>query len=111
MGTRSSKGTVRDAFGVETEADFLRVVLSYRQGTRNDLGLMPVVPTMHVCVRIILAGRLLALQICIVEDLGRVRSGLAFFQWGGHSSDCVFRVQYGVFKVESGQGKMKAPGA
>lgn len=78
VGTRSGECTVGDAFGVETETDFLRVVLSYWQGARDNFGLVPVVPPMHVGVRIILAGRLLALQVCVVEDLGRVRSGLAF---------------------------------
>ena len=88
VGTRSGECTVGDAFGIETETDFLRVVLSYWQGTGNDLGLMSVVPTMHVGVRVILAGRLLALQVCVVEDLGRVRSGLAFLQWCRHRRRC-----------------------
>ena len=88
VGARSGERTVGDAFGIETETDFLRVVLSYWQGARDDLGLMSVVPPMHVCIRVILAGRLLALQVCVVEDLGRVRSGLAFLQWCRHRRRC-----------------------
>jgi hypothetical protein len=111
VGTWSGKGTVSDAFGVETEADFLRVVLSYWQGARNDLGLVSVVPTMHVGVGIILASRLLSLQVCVVKDLGRICSGLAFLQWGGHCSGGRDWVQYEVFEVESGRGRVMATGA
>jgi hypothetical protein len=99
VGTRSGKGTVGDAFGVETEANFLRVVLSYWQGAGDDLGLVSVVPTMHVGVRVILAGRLLALQVCVVENLGRVCSDLAFLQWGGHCSG--YEEWYAVLCVRS----------
>jgi hypothetical protein len=111
VGTRGGECTVRDAFGVEAEADFLRVVLSYWQSTRDDLGLMSVVPTMHVGVRVILAGRLFALQVCVVEDLGRVRSGLAFLQWCGHYRRCVYWVQCCMSEVVSRQGRTRALGA
>lgn len=84
VGTRRSKSTVGDAFSVQTKTDFLRVVLSYWQGAGNDLGLVSVVPAVHVRVWIILSGGLLALQVCVVEDLGRVRGGLAFLQWCWH---------------------------
>lgn len=101
VGTRSGECTVGDAFGVETETNFLRVVLSYRQGARNDLGLVSVVPTMHVGVWVILAGRLLALQVCVVEDLGRVCSSLAFLQRCGHFRGYVDLVPCCMSKVVS----------
>lgn len=89
VGTRRGKCTVGDALSVQTKADFLRIVLSYWQGARNDLGLVSVVPAVHVRVWIILPGGLLALQVCVVEDLGRVCGGLAFLQrcWHGHERD------------------------
>lgn len=85
VGTRRGECTVGNALSVQTKTDFLRVVLSHWQGTRNDLGLVSIVPAVHVRVWIILSCGLLALQVCIVEDLGRVRSGLAFLQrcWHG----------------------------
>lgn len=71
---------------------------------------MSVVPTMHVGVGVILAGRLLSLQVCVVEYLGRVCSSLAFLQRGGHGSGC----RSGVFRsirVEFVGGNMMATGA
>lgn len=88
VGTRCSKGTVGDALSVQTEADFLGIVLSYWQGARNDLGLVSVVPAVHVRVWIVFSGGLLALQVCVVEDVGRVGSGLAFLQWCWHGDQC-----------------------
>jgi hypothetical protein len=67
---------------------------------------MSIVPAMHIRIRIILAGWLLALQIGVVEYLGWVGSRLAFLQGSWHDGGAMSKgieywsVSRGVVKEE-----------
>lgn len=87
--TRSSKCRVCDSLGVESESNFVRIVLGYRKCSRNELRLMPISPSMLVFIRIICAGRLQTLEISIMKHLFRVSDKLSFLEFcHGVETEC-----------------------
>jgi len=76
--SRSSKGRVCDALGVETKSGSLWVVLRHWKSTRNHFRLESVAEAVLILVRVTFASVLLALKIGVVKDMVDILGRLAF---------------------------------